>query len=173
MQSWCVGTRVCARGFGWSTIVRRSSSIDRGSFALDTRDISTLEVCERELQVRRLTLQAAQSVFDLSADRCCGWSLLKLAAHEHVLLVTMHHIIVGWLVAGGSDSRAGGAVRRRMSEGRASPLPALAVQYADYALWQREWLQGEVLEEQLEYWKKQLAGAPRRWSCRRTGRGRR
>jgi surfactin family lipopeptide synthetase A len=78
---------------------------------------------------------------------------------EHVALVTMHHII--------SDGWSMGVLVRNMltlyesfSAERASPLPELPIQYADFALWQREWLRGEVLETQLAYWRHQLAGAP-------------
>ena len=89
-----------------------------------------------------------------SAPRCCGW-----ASEEHVLLLTMHHIVSdGWSM-GVLRARAGGALRG-LRRGPASPLPPLPVQYADYAAWQREWLQGEVLEAQLAYWQQQLAGAP-------------
>ena len=57
---------------------------------------------------------------------------------------------------------------RRFSRGEPSPLPEPVLQYADYAVWQREWLQGEVLEKQLSYWRQHLEGAPGCWSCRQT-----
>ena len=88
-------------------------------------------------------------------DGCCGWR-----EQEHVLLLTMHHIVVGRLVDGRARARGDARSTRPSAAGEASPLPELAVQYADYAAWQREWLQGEVLERQLAYWREQLAGAP-------------
>ncbi len=85
--------------------------------------------------------------------------LLRLAADTHVLLLTLHHIV--------SDAwtrrvllRDLGALYEAFRAGRPSPLGGLSVQYADYAVWQRSWLRGEVLERQLDYWKRQLAGAP-------------
>ena len=72
--------------------------------------------------------------------------LLRLGAEEHVLLLTMHHIVSdGWSM-GVLMQGSGGAVRRPTATGEESPLAELAIQYADYAVWQREWLQGEVLE---------------------------
>jgi hypothetical protein len=86
-------------------------------------------------------------------------SLLKLGAEEHVLLLTMHHIVSdGW--SAGVLVREMGTLYAAYAQGNESPLEELAIQYGDYARWQREWLQGEVLEEQLGYWREQLAGAP-------------
>ena len=71
----------------------------------------------------------------------------------------MHHIVSdGWSM--GVLIREIGALYTAYVQDRPSPLPELAVQYADYALWQREWLRGEVLERQVAYWKEQLSGAP-------------
>src|SRR6185295_19123442 len=86
-------------------------------------------------------------------------TLLRLGAEEHVLLFTMHHIVSdGWSM--GLLVREVAALYKAYLSGEESPLEELAVQYADYAVWQREWLAGEVLEGQLEYWRRQLAGAP-------------
>jgi len=79
-------------------------------------------------------------------------TLLRLSADEHMLLLTMHHIISdGWSL--GVLVREVGALYRAFSEGLASPLPELSIQYADYALWQREQLTNEFLAEQLSYWR--------------------
>ena len=85
--------------------------------------------------------------------------MLRLGADEHVLLlVTMHHIV--------SDGWSMGVLIRELAAlyaaypGRPIRCPPLPIQYADYAVWQRGWLQGEVLEAQAEYWREQLAGAP-------------
>src|SRR5262249_42229158 len=86
-------------------------------------------------------------------------TLLHPSSHEHVLLLTMHHIISdGWSV--GVLVRELGALYDAFSRGGPSPLPELPIQYADYAAWQRQWLSGEVLEAQLAYWKQKLEGAP-------------
>ena len=85
--------------------------------------------------------------------------LLRLAAEDHVVLFTMHHIISdGWST--GILVREVAALYEAYIEGRESPLPELEIQYADYAVWQREWLQGEVLEQQLGYWRQQLEELP-------------
>ena len=85
--------------------------------------------------------------------------LIKQDAEDHLLLVTMHHIVSdGWSM--GVLVKEVSALYEAYRQGEESPLAQLPVQYADYALWQREWLQGEVLEEQLKYWEEKLAGAP-------------
>ncbi len=85
--------------------------------------------------------------------------LLRLAEEEHVLLVNIHHIVFdGWSTAIFDDELS--TLYAAYVEGRPSPLAPLSIQYADFAVWQREWLRGGVLEEQLSYWKGQLGGAP-------------
>ena len=85
--------------------------------------------------------------------------LLRLTAQEHILLLTIHHIAFdGWSV--GVLYRELSALYEAFVKGEASPLAELPIQYADFACWQRRWLQGDVLAEQLGYWKQQLAGAP-------------
>jgi len=84
--------------------------------------------------------------------------MLKLAEDEHILLLTLHHIIAdGWSM--GVLVNEVGALYEAFAEGRESPLPELPIQYSDYAIWQRQWLQGGVLEELLDYWRPQLTGA--------------
>src|SRR5439155_13625898 len=83
--------------------------------------------------------------------------VLRLSEEEHVVLLTMHHIISdGWSMNLLINEVA--TLYEAYRRGGESPLAELAVQYADYAAWQREWLQGAVLEEQLRYWREQLAG---------------
>ena len=85
--------------------------------------------------------------------------MLRLDDQQHIALLTFHHIIIdGWSM--GVFVREVAALYNAFSQGLASPLAELPVQYADYAVWQREWLQGEVLEQQIGYWKQQLEGAP-------------
>src|SRR6185436_11422280 len=86
-------------------------------------------------------------------------SLLQVGDEEHVLLLTIHHIISdGWSI--GVFFREAIILYNAFVQGKASPLSDLKVQYADFAAWQQEWLQGDILDKQLAYWRKQLAGAP-------------
>src|SRR5262249_56152414 len=85
--------------------------------------------------------------------------LLKTAPDQHLLAVVMHHIVSdGWSV--GNLLREVGALYAAFVEGRPSPLPPLPVQYADYVLWQRNWLKGELLDRQLRYWLEKLSAVP-------------
>ena len=125
---------------------------------LDLRELSTEE---REIEVRRLAKKEACQPFDLARDPFLRITLLKLDETEHVVLLTMHHIISdGWSL--GVFLRELTTLYEAFSCGEPSPLPELPIQYADFAYWQRQWLQGEVLESQFSYWQQQLAGAPRR-----------
>ena len=119
---------------------------------------SQIEVEKREADARRLIWEEAERPFDLVTGPLFRTSLLRLAADEHVLLLSMHHIISdGWSIGVLLSELA--ALYQAGVRGMALPLPELPVQYADFAVWQREWLQGEVRERQLSYWRRQLAGA--------------
>ncbi len=112
-----------------------------------------------DAEVVRLAAEESQRPFDLSHGPLLRASLLRLAEREHVLFLTMHHIVSdGWSM--GVLYRELEQLYRAYSARLASPLPELPIQYADYASWQRQWLQGPTLENQLEYWKAQLNGAP-------------
>ncbi|HEX5603360.1 MAG TPA: amino acid adenylation domain-containing protein, partial [Pyrinomonadaceae bacterium] len=127
-------------------------------FTLEQLDLSALTAAEREARARELAAAEAQEPFDLSRGPLLRVKLLQLAAQEHVVLLTMHHIISdGWSI--GVLIRELTALYEAYRCGEESPLEELPIQYADYAVWQREWLQGEVLDGQMEYWRKQLAGA--------------
>jgi acyl-CoA synthetase (AMP-forming)/AMP-acid ligase II/2-polyprenyl-3-methyl-5-hydroxy-6-metoxy-1,4-benzoquinol methylase len=122
-------------------------------------DLQELTTEERELKTRSLIVAETGAPFDLSVSPLLRATLLKLAADDHVLVVTMHHIISdGWSM--GVLIREVTALYAAYLKRQASPLPELPVQYADFAVWQRNWLSGAVLEEQLGYWRKQLEGAP-------------
>ncbi|HYO62268.1 MAG TPA: amino acid adenylation domain-containing protein, partial [Pyrinomonadaceae bacterium] len=96
--------------------------------------------------------------FDLSAGPLVRVGLLRLSEEEHICLLTMHHIVSdGWSV--GVLIKEVAALYEAYAKGEESPLAELPVQYADYAVWQREYLRGEVLDNQLAYWRQQLAGA--------------
>jgi hypothetical protein len=122
-------------------------------------DLGGLGAAEREARARLLADEEARRPFDLARGPLWRVKLLKLGEEEHILLFIMHHIV--------SDAWSTGVLMREVAKlyaaflhGQPSPLPELPVQYADFAAWQRRWLQGETLERQLAYWREQLAGAP-------------
>ena len=97
--------------------------------------------------------------FDLSAGPLLRAQLLKVSDELHALALCVHHVAFdGW--SAGIFRRELGALYEAFKAGRAPALPPLPVQYADFAVWQRDWLSGEVLEEQLSYWRERLGGAP-------------
>ena len=122
-------------------------------------DLSGQPKAEREVEVERLTRDEAMRRFDLVKGPLFNAALIRLSEEEHILLLTMHHIVSdGWSMA--ILTRELMVLYEAFSNEDPSPLPELPIQYADFAHWQREWLQGEVLENQLSYWRKQLEGVP-------------
>jgi amino acid adenylation domain-containing protein len=126
-----------------------------GAFPL--LDLSAIPLSSQGAEVARLGREEAHRPFNLEAGPLLRASLLRLGEEEHVALLTMHHIV--------SDAWSTGVLIRELTahyeafaQGLQSSLPALPVQYADFASWQREWLQGEALEAQLAYWRRQLGG---------------
>lgn len=122
-------------------------------------DLQKLPEAERKGEVLRRATEEGQQSFNLSKTPLLRCTLLRLDETEYVLLFTMHHII--------SDAWSKGVLLRELailyeafSIGKPSPLPELPIQYADFAVWQQQWLQGEVLETQLTYWRQQLEGSP-------------
>ena len=129
------------------------------TIALPVVDLRHLPAGEREIEVRRLVTIEAQRPFDLSRGPLLRGSVLRLTDQEQVGLLTMHHIVSdGWST--GILVREVATLYIAFCSGGSSPLPALPIQYADFAHWQRQWLQGEFLETQIAYWKERLAGAP-------------
>jgi len=129
-----------------------------GSFHLPLTDLAGIPGEIRAVEERRLLIEDKQP-FDLERGPLFRAALVRLAPEEHLLLLDMHHIVSdGWSF--GVFYREMGALYSAFMEGRPSPLPELPVQYADFSIWQREWLQGPVLEEQLSYWRERLAGVP-------------
>lgn len=122
-------------------------------------DLSELDDGDRKACIKAAIRQEHQHYFDLARGPLLRLRLLKLAHEDHVLLWAVHHIVFdAW-----SQSvflRELMALYEAFCAGQESPLPALPVQYADFALWQRSWLNEEAIVSELEYWKKQLAGAP-------------
>ncbi len=128
-------------------------------------DLRGLAAAERETEAQRLAAEEARLPFDLSTGPLLRARLLRLGDSEYVAFVTMHHIVSdGWSV--GVFIRELAALYEAYTAGRPSPLPELPVQYADYAAWQRRWLEdaqdggNSALQRQLAYWRQQLAGLP-------------
>jgi len=126
---------------------------------LSLADLQEFPEAEREAEVERLLTEAFQQPFELSQGPLLRVKLLQLGEAEHVLMLTMHHIVAdGWSV--GVLVRELGTLYSAFTIGQPSPLADLPIQYADFAHWQREWLQGEVLSTHMAYWRQQLDGAP-------------
>ena len=122
---------------------------------LEEEEIAAGTSEEREEEARRLAREEVGRAFDLEQGPLLRVKLLRVDEQEHVLVVTMHHIVSdGWSM--GIAIREFVQLYAGYVRGEKAELPELGVQYADYAVWQREWLQGEVLERQIGYWKKQL-----------------
>ncbi|MBV8201845.1 MAG: non-ribosomal peptide synthetase, partial [Acidobacteria bacterium] len=122
-------------------------------------DLGPLPAAAREAQARRLAAAERRRGFDLARGPLVRMTLLRLAAEDHVVLLTMHHMV--------SDGWSMGLLIRELGEGyaalcrrRPAALAELPIQYADFAHWQRQWLQGEVLDNELAFWRHRLRGAP-------------
>ena len=128
-----------------------------GDFEWRTLDLEARPAAMRLEEARRVAEEEARRPFDLARGPLLRAALLRLADEEHVLVVVMHHIVSdGWSMS--VLVREVGALYKAHGEGVASPLPKLPIQYADFAVWQRRWLAGRVLEKHLDYWKRQLGG---------------
>lgn len=129
-----------------------------GAFALPLTDLSSLELSARAEAALRMSSSEAQRAFDLESGPLIRVSLLKLAVEEHILLLTLHHIVSdGWSME--ILNRELSVLYLAHSKGERPNLPEVRLQYGDFAIWQREWLQEEVLSEHLEYWRDRLEGA--------------
>ena len=127
--------------------------------ALPLFDLSHHNERERERQVKTHKTLETQTPFDLEAGPLIRARLLRLSAQEHVLLITLHHIVSdGWSM--GVLTRETSDLYSSFLQGKIEPLASLPIQYADYVLWQQQTLRGETLERQLNYWRESLAGAP-------------
>ncbi|MBV9788006.1 MAG: amino acid adenylation domain-containing protein, partial [Chloroflexi bacterium] len=126
---------------------------------LPTVDLRALQPDEREAAVQQLAIQEAQQPFDLERGPLMRVTLALIDSDDHVLLFTLHHIISdGWSM--GLLIREVATIYMAVAEQRPVMLPDLRVQYADFAVWQRDWFQGPLLEQQLAYWQQQLRDAP-------------
>jgi arthrofactin-type cyclic lipopeptide synthetase C len=130
--------------------------VDNG-WLLRVEDLRQQPQAEHTLQI--LLAQEASTTFDLQNDSLIRGRLVRLADDHHVLLLTVHHIVAdGWSMGVLTGELM--ALYQAFSQGQPDPLPALTLQYGDYAVWQRRWLSGEVLQQQSQYWQQTLDGAP-------------
>jgi amino acid adenylation domain-containing protein len=126
---------------------------------LAVQNLAELDEPEREAEAIRLATVEARLPFDLERGPLLRAKLLLLGGSESVFLLSMHHIVSdGWSLGVLFDEL--GAIYQAFAAGEDSPLAELPIQYADYVVWQREMLQGELLNNRLSYWKEQLAGCP-------------
>ncbi|HEX2204508.1 MAG TPA: condensation domain-containing protein, partial [Longimicrobium sp.] len=132
-----------------------------GPFALPVEDFSAAPRVGDDLPaaLRERIAAEAKAPFDLTRGPVFRAHLFRVAGDDHVLLLNLHHVVAdGWSM--GILFRELLALYDAFAEGRPSPLPPLPVRYADYAVWQRGWLSGAVLERELEFWRHELAGVP-------------
>jgi len=123
-------------------------------------DLQHLPEAEREAEAHRLAAEEVQRPFDLANGPLQRATLMRLSDVDHRLFLTLHHIIFDGYALYQVFLPELRTLYEAFSTGQPSPLPELPIQYADFAVWQRDWLQGEMFADQLAYWKKQLAGAP-------------
>ncbi|HEU0052142.1 MAG TPA: amino acid adenylation domain-containing protein, partial [Longimicrobium sp.] len=129
------------------------------SFDLPVADLRQLPDGERRAEAARLAAEASRHRFDLARGPLFRASIVRIADDEHHLLLNLHHAIGdGWTMGVLLEELS--ALYGAFSRGEASPLLEHALQYADYAVWQRERLSGAALERQVEFWKRALDGAP-------------
>ncbi|MEG3972253.1 amino acid adenylation domain-containing protein [Microcoleus sp. T2B6] len=123
---------------------------------LPVRDLQGL----KEAEIQQIITQKVRQPFDLSKPPLLRFSLLRLESEYHLLILTLHHIIIdGWSM--GILIEELSALYQAFSSGSANPLPELAIQYGDFTVWQRQWLTEELQQRQIDYWKEQLTNAPR------------
>ncbi len=122
-------------------------------------DLRAVPAAQRGEEIQQLARLEARRAFDLAAGPLLRVTLLQESDSDYVMLLVMHHIISdGWSI--GVFVKELAALYEAYAAGNSSPLAPLTIQYADYAAWQRQWLQGDALQAQVNYWKNQLQGAP-------------
>src|SRR5262249_9787820 len=136
---------------------QRISRLGGSGFHLVEHDLRRRRGGKGELE--RLLREEASGAFDLEVGPLVRGRLIREGKEEYALLITMHHIVSdGWSM--GILFSELNALYAAFARGAEDPLAELPVQYADYALWQRKWIEGELLARQAEYWRKNLAGVP-------------
>ncbi len=128
------------------------------SLPLSVQDFQDVDEAQRWEAIWQVAEEEAHYPFDLTQAPLWRLKLMRLTESEHVLLLVLHHIISDVLSMGIFIQELG-MLYEAFCMGKPSPLPEISVQYGDFAVWQREWLKNEVLENQLAYWKKQLHNA--------------
>ena len=127
------------------------------NLSLPIVNLQELSQAEREIEIKRLINRETSQCFDLEEGPLLRCVLLQLGLKEHILLFTIHHIVTdGWST--GVIIRELAPLYQAFTENKPSPLPELPIQYVDFAVWQRQYLQGEVMENLLTYWKQKLNG---------------
>jgi amino acid adenylation domain-containing protein/non-ribosomal peptide synthase protein (TIGR01720 family) len=128
-------------------------------WSLQQHDLTGVDPAQREDRARRIAAAEAATSFDLAADCLFRAALVRLSDSDHVLVLTLHHVIAdGWSMGVVRQELA--VTYNALAEGRPGSLPDLPIQYADFAVWQRDFLQGDVLQRQLDYWRDQLGDEP-------------
>jgi amino acid adenylation domain-containing protein len=137
--------------------VQRIASAEDARFLLIEHDLRLQRDARSELA--QLTAEEAGTPFDLESGPLIRGRFIRLGEHDHALLITMHHIV--------ADGRSMEVLVNELSKlysafvrGKEDPLPALKIQYVDYAVWQRKWFEGGTVQQQADYWKNALGGAP-------------
>jgi amino acid adenylation domain-containing protein len=133
---------------------------DAFNFTLPVVNIGELPEAERESEALRLATLEAQQPFDFTEDSLLRGTLMRLGEADYRLFLTVHHMAIDGVSLYSLFMKELATLYSAFSLGGRSLLPELPVQFADFAYWQRQWLQGEVLENQLRYWKQQLANLP-------------
>ena len=137
--------------------VQQIAAAQDSDFCLIEHDLRQHADAEAELE--RLTALEANTSFSLQTGPLIRGRLIRIATNEHALLITMHHIITdGWSMGVLVDELS--TLYSAYLRGEKDPLPALDIQYSDYAVWQRQWIEGRILQQQAAYWKTALAEAP-------------
>jgi hypothetical protein len=127
--------------------------------AIEEMDLRELKESDRDSKALQLAMAEAEQGFDLAEGPLLRVKLVKIDEQDHVLMLTMHHIVSdGWSM--GIMTKEFNRLYEAYLKEEENPLPEMVLQYVDYAVWEREWLQGEKLDEQLSYWKQKLAGVP-------------
>jgi len=130
---------------------------DKQDLPLRIIDLSEVPTSEREEKAQWIAKEDALQPFDLTQSPLLRLTLVRLDTQAHLFILTMHHIISdAWSLGVFVEELA--ALYQAFGENEETALPELPIQYADFAVWQRQWLQGEVLETQVDYWKQQLGG---------------
>ena len=128
---------------------------------LNVVDLRSLPADDRDAEAQRILKNESRFAFDLESGPVLRPTVIRLADDEHILMLVLHHVATdGWSRSVLYHDLT--VLYETLRDGRAPSLPPLAIQYADYAVWQRKWLEGGIVDSQLEYWKRKLRGAPSR-----------